>query len=458
MAAFLDKTLTVGILAILVITCLAFGTNEAWSLAIFELLVMLLLVGWVSQCIARKRIVIEIPVTTLPVALLFGLGLVQSLATSDGSGRIHSLSMDVEATRGATIVIGFLLIVFLLSATVFARPDRLATAGNFLAIYGMALALFAIFQYFTSNEHMFWLPNKKPGVGPFVNRNHFAGYMEMLVPFAVALAFKRGLQREFRLFYGFAAVLMGLSIFMSLSRGGIISFLATLLFIVTVIWRQDRQRDYPETRREPGASFFRVPRLQKARAIAGALVILAAIGFGINWIGAEGLVNRTIETLGPVSNSETEVNLFARPEVWKDTLKLIQAHAAFGVGLGAYETVFPMVGRNDGSLVVNYSHNDYLQILADAGVAGGIIALLYMFLIGRAMIFALRTFDPALRTIALGGAAGIFSILVHSVFDFNLQIPANVILFLFLSALLSNIAALARRQKPDDLDTLMRFS
>jgi O-antigen ligase len=282
--------------------------------------------------------------------------------------------------------------------------------------------------------------------------------MEMLVPFAVALAFKRSLQREFRLFYGFAAVLMGLSIFMSLSRGGIISFLATLLFIVLVVWRQDRQRNDAAGAREPGTAFFRVPGMQKVRAIAGAVVILAAIGFGINWIGAEGLVNRAIETAGQVGGNDTEVNLFARPEVWKDTLKLVQAHAYLGVGLGAYETVFPMVGRNDGSLVVNYAHNDYLQILADAGVVGGIIALLFIFLIGRAMVFALRAFDPALRTVALGGAAGIFSILVHSVFDFNLQIPANVILFLFLVALLSNIASLARRQKPDALDTLMRFS
>jgi O-antigen ligase len=454
MIAFLDKALTVGLLATLVIACLAFGTTEAWSLGLFEILVTALLLGWTLYCIARKRIVVEAPITVIPIVLLFGLGLLQSLATRDTGGQIHSLSMDVEATRGATLAIGFLLIVFLLGATMFMRPQRLAAAGNFLAIYGLALALFALFQHFTSNDHMYWLAHKKPGVGPFVNRNHFAGYMEMLGPFAVALAFKRNLRREFRLFYGFAAVLIGLSIFVSLSRGGIISFIAGLIFIAVMIRQEDRRKHDAGARYRPHAFPF-IPNLQKVRAVAGALSILGAIAVGVNWIGAEGLINRAIDTVDPAA---AQKDLYARPEVWKDTLKLIGAHAPLGIGLGAYETVYPIVARNDGSLVVNYSHNDYLQILADAGVAGGIIALLFIGLTGRAMVLALRTFDPALRTVALGCAAGIFSILVHSVFDFNLQIPANVILFLFLLALLSNIAVLARKQKPADLAPLTSFS
>jgi O-antigen ligase len=93
-------------------------------------------------------------------------------------------------------------------------------------------------------------------------------------------------------------------------------------------------------------------------------------------------------------------------------------------------------------MTVEYSHNDYLQILTDSGIVGGVIALWFIVLLFRAVGRAMKSTDPVLRSFALAGGAAIVSVLIHSLFDFNLQIPSNVLLFLVLTAVISRMAAI----------------
>jgi O-antigen ligase len=95
--------------------------------------------------------------------------------------------------------------------------------------------------------------------------------------------------------------------------------------------------------------------------------------------------------------------------------------------------------------VTSQSHNDYLQILADAGILGAIIALLFIFLVARDTLRASRHHNPAMAATALGAASGLFALMVHSLFDFNLQIPSNALLFLVLTSVVSRIAADAKK-------------
>lgn len=117
------------------------------------------------------------------------------------------------------------------------------------------------------------------------------------------------------------------------------------------------------------------------------------------------------------------------------------AHPILGVGLGAFETVYPIYGRGDGSFVIEFAHSDYLQVLSDSGVVGGALALWFIIVIFRSVAAAVKSRDPLVSGFALGGGAGIFAILVHSLFDFNLQIPSNSLLFLVLCAVVSGIGA-----------------
>jgi O-antigen ligase len=105
------------------------------------------------------------------------------------------------------------------------------------------------------------------------------------------------------------------------------------------------------------------------------------------------------------------------------------------VGLGAFQTAYPIYSLSDGSLRVSQAHNDYLQVIADAGVFGGLLAVWFLasvlLSIGRGIVSR----DQFRRGLAIGSGAGIVGILVHSAFDFNLQIPSNALLFLVLVAL-----------------------
>jgi O-antigen ligase len=95
---------------------------------------------------------------------------------------------------------------------------------------------------------------------------------------------------------------------------------------------------------------------------------------------------------------------------------------------------------------VPQAHNDYLQIVADCGVAGGLIALWFLIALFRAFSRGIRSRDPLMIALALASGAGAFGLLVHSVFDFNLQLPSNALLFLLLTAVASNVAASASKE------------
>jgi O-antigen ligase len=126
---------------------------------------------------------------------------------------------------------------------------------------------------------------------------------------------------------------------------------------------------------------------------------------------------------------------------------MIGANPFIGVGLGAYETAYPIYSKDDGAIVlgksfaVDRAHNDYLQVLADCGLVGAVLAVWFIVLIFQAVARGRQSRDPLCRALAIGGGAGIFGLLVHSVFDFNLQIPSNALLFLLLTAAVSQAGA-----------------
>ncbi len=454
MSRALDKVIAVGLLAVVIFTALAFGSNEPWSVGLFQLMIAVLLLMWVVKSVADKRVKISVPALALPIFGLILLGLAQGIAYTGSDGRIRSLSMDVEATRGATLMLFFLLASFIIALNFFVTRERLGAMANVLIVYGLALSVFALMQYFTWDGRIYWTRPTQWSVafGPFVNRNHYAGYMEMLAPLPLALVLARGVRKESWVFYGFAAAIMGLSIFVSLSRGGMVGLMAGMAFVIVMNARfkkrVDRARTNAESRGEHRLSVERSSSRLKRTGAAVACAI--AIAVGVFWIGAEGLVNRAAQSIDQMKSSTDEkAALYFRQEIWKDTLKLFRANPVLGVGLGAYETVFPIYARNDGLFVVNYVHNDYLQALSDGGVVGLGLALLFVVLLFRAIARSLKSSDPLLAGLALGCGAGVFSLLVHSMFDFNLQIPSNALLFLFLSAMISRIAASVDESKAE---------
>jgi O-antigen ligase len=431
------RMIAVGSLLAVAFTALAHGAVEPWSVFVFEAIVLALVAVWAIKIVIDKRLVITIPKAALPVAALALVGLAQSVAFEDGAGRWMSLSKNVEATRGAVTVLIFLLAAFVIAANFFATRERLLALANFLVIYGLAMALFALVQHFTWNGKFYWLRPNTVSIspfGPFVNHNHFSGYIEMLIAVPIALIITRAVGREMRLMCGFAAVMMGIASVMSLSRGGMISLAAEIVFIVFVSLRLARSR-----RQTACGSGARFP-LAASQALA-AVFIAAIIIAGVFWIGADAVINRVTQGQAVSPGAEKESFHSSRGWVWRDTLSMIGSNPLLGVGLGAYGTAFPIYSKSDGSLRVPQAHNDYLQVVADCGVVGGAIAVWFLVVLFRSFATGVRSRDPLLRALALASGAGAFAILVHSVFDFNLQLPSNALLFLLLTAVASVVAA-----------------
>jgi len=274
-----------------------------------------------------------------------------------------------------------------------------------------------------------------------------------LIPLPIALVITRAVKGEVRVLYGFAAAIMGLAAVASLSRGGMISLGATLVFIALVGLRM------PAARRSVRRGKF--PELEGDkqskggfRAVASQIAVVTAlvigIGAGVIWIGADPIIQRVTQGQ-PVEGQSQETFSASRGWIWRDTITMIRANPLLGVGLGAYVTAFNIYTKSDGSMRVPQAHNDYLQIVADCGIVGGLIALWFMIIVFKNVARGIKAREPAVAALALASGAGIFAILVHSLFDFNLQIPSNALLFLVLVAVASSAAAIARASEGSEL-------
>ncbi|MFN0084172.1 MAG: O-antigen ligase family protein [Blastocatellia bacterium] len=442
----ISKIISGGLLALIVFTSLAHGTVEPWSISGFTMAIAGFLILWMIKSILDRKLSVSFPPAFFPLAALFLVGCIQSFAVRDDAGNIVSISYDVEATRMSVEVIGYLAIAMLLAANFLTSRDRLAWFRDFIVVYGLAMAVFGLVQHFTWNGKFFWLiqptgPTPFP-FGPYVNHNHFAGFIEMIAPIPLALILVRAVRGELWMLYGFAGLLMILANVMSLSRGGMISLVAGVMIVILL--------SLPSGARHRSEYFsshkWRVPLLASRFGAVAALVV--SVGFGLWWVGADPVIRRmekgelSLKERGADPRNETFFQ--SRGWIWRDSASMIRANWATGVGLGAFQTAYPIYSRNDGTIFVSQAHNDYLQIAADAGLPGAVLALWFLFVMIRDTSRAVRHRDPAIAGMAIGCAGGAGALLVHSLFDFNLQLPANALLFLVLTAIVSTLADAAK--------------
>lgn len=442
-SAIIDKIILVVLIMTLVLTALAHGTVEPWSIAIFQLFGILLILLAGVKFFFDKKIELSVPMTALPLFALLALGIVQSIAWTTNDGRVNSLSTDVEATRQTVAVIFFVTIVFLLAANSFSSRERLHGLANFLVVYGLVMAVFALIQHFAWNGRFYWIrPNTQSTspFGPFVNHNHFAGYIEMLIPLPLALAIIKSARAEARMFYLFAAAVMCIAVLTSLSRGGMISVAVSAS--VVIVWALNNQSSGKSQAKRSSSKLVGLVR----NAVLVAVIIVGA-GLGLLWVGPDRIAERINQS--GISNNDQRSETFYESRGWilEDTLQMVRANPLLGIGLGAYETAYPIYRKEDRALRVRQAHNDYLQIIADCGIVGGLIAAWFIFTVFRTIRLGARSRDPFIAALALGSAGGIFAMMIHSLVDFNLQLPSNALMFLLLVAVVSNAAVLSSRQE-----------
>ncbi len=447
----LDKFIAGGLLLAVAFTALTHGAVAPWSIAIFELLIILLVVVWLIKSLVEKRFDLKIPATLWPLAAFFVYGLIQSISIKNGAGQISSLSFDPEATRNTVFVLFFLIVSYLIAANFFASEKRLQVLVKFMMTFGFALSVLGLIQFFTKESIFFWSrPEWAKATflnGPFVNYNHFAGYLELIIPLPIALVLT-GAVRQTRMLYGFAAVVMVIAVVFSGSRGGMISLTVALLFIAvaglnyTRVKRSSTEDDPVSNARQ---SFF---SWSLFRNLASVVIIIGAIIGGVIWLGSDPVIDRLSNNDLVSADENAQTFEDARGWIWKNSLTVFRANTVFGTGMGTFETAFPQYSEGypaapDGKLLLfAQSHNDYLQLLADTGLIGASLAFWFIVTVGFAIKRGMDLKDPFRAGLAIGCGGAILSLLIHSVFDFNLQLPSTSLLFLILAAISTNLTAI----------------
>jgi O-antigen ligase len=401
-----NEVILYSLVSILLLAPLAFGAVEVWSTAIVEIAVAILISVWALRQVRSGAVILSGNPIFAPMC---GFGVVVLLQLISGSSAYRHAT-----SSGMMLYAAYACACFLITQTLI-RTTHVRIIATILTGFGSCVALFAVLQSLSSNGKLYWLRAPRFGgwiYGPYVNHNHYAGLMEMLAPIPLVFAFSKYAHGRKRWIAAAAAAFMGATIFLSGSRGGMAAY---ALQIAVFFWFLFRER----TR-------------NGVALVLGAFLLVALLS--VAWIGGSEVTER-ISTIGS-NNKQTEIGSDIRFAIDRDSLHMFAKRPVLGWGLGTFADVYPQFRSFYTNQLVNRAHNDYLELLTDTGIVGFGIGLWFLVATLRPAIRKARTWSGDVNgSVALAALLGISGILVHSFVDFNLQIPANAMLFYVLCAL-----------------------
>jgi len=386
--------------------------------------------GVVRWTLALLPAYVLMQVVPLPVSLVRVLSPVraEAVAALDLIGakvNLTSLSVSPAATFQSFLLVCGYLIIFLLVRELTWRFDH----SGWLAIspivaIGALEAGLGLCQYFGgTGAQVRW--------GTYANHNHYAGFLEMALPFAVVYPVALSRRTRSRGHSPVApalgacgvwalAGLMFAGIVHSFSRMGFVAALSSL-FVMGTLAFGTRQLSWVAASRK--------------RQIVTVGLVAALVLVGFVFLPPDKLILRFAQ-IASVEGLTAE----GRINLWAATIPLIKAYPFFGCGLGGYETAFMRFKAFDPLLTDDFAHNDYLQLLAELGVMGFAIGATLAFSVVRTAVRrAVGSRDPGARYFAVACAGALAAILVHSLADFNLYIPANAMLLVWIAGMTAGL-------------------
>jgi O-antigen ligase len=304
----------------------------------------------------------------------------------------------------------------------------------FQSLYGMA-EVFSGHEMILGRVKRF---NLGSVTGTYVNRNHFAGFLEMIFPLSLGyllvkaryFAMEKGLSLrqkilwfgqeslQWTLLLGLVPAFIGVGLVFSKSRSGI------MVLVVTAVLAAAATASWREFSEEGGEGSERGTKRRSGRIVRLVVMIVLA---AVVWLGIGPVVDRF---------SEMDISYETRRLFYENTLRMIGDFPLAGTGKGTYVDAYAIYEKVDDGLKLSYAHNDYLEFAAENGVvAGGALAAAG---IGLAVWLATmwrRRRSSFAKGIGLGAVLGVTAILIHGFTDFNLQIPANAVYFTGLAML-----------------------
>lgn len=429
--------MTTNILAlILILSVIFFGTVELWSSSVILFLIFSLGLFWIFRgeyrnyktsladklllsiwaCFICYGIFQFLPLPSFLVKLLSpSSSELQTFYSLDKSSAL-SISLSPYATLTELLKIIAFFVVFTIALYNFRNRDNLTGTVKILLVFGFVLAIFAIVQKATWTGEIYWFRKLTAGgtpFGPFVNRNHFAGFAGMLIPLGLGITFIQK-AKEKKILFGFITVIITVSLFLSLSRGGIIGFFSGI-GLFTVLMIQSRVQ---------------------AKKIWVIGIFLAVLASYLIYLGIDPIIERFYKT--DVTGEERLV-------VWSATWLAFTDFWFTGSGLGTFIHVFPLYSPPAVQSIYNHAHNDYLEFILENGMIGTILLTGFMCILIYSVIKSSRKESTGILRIA--SVSSLFTMAVHSIFDFNLHILSNALMF---SLVLGMVAALSQQANNTD--------
>ena len=323
---------------------LAFGGVEEWSQAVLEVGFALLLVFWALRIFSWHQEQIMLSPLFFPL-LAFTLVVAAQLV-------FHKTASEYDTRMQLQLLLVYLILLLLLPQAYY-RMNHWRGLLWFLMSLGFFVSVFGILQHLTFNGKLYWFREMRYGgypFGPYVNRNHFAGFAELLIPVALVPLVLGKVRRERLFLVGLFALVPIVALFLSASRGGIISFAVELVVLFPLLL---------------------IRRIRTKYMFAGGVLVLCAM-LAVSWIGVHQVLGTVQEYPGAgCHGGQTCVHA---PDTWHIFLD----HPYLGTGLGTLQMVFPPYETLYDGKIVNHSHNDYLEALAETGIPGGLCCVWFL--------------------------------------------------------------------------------
>ena len=424
-----------GIILLIIFPPLVLGAVESRHITSIQIILIALWCIWLVKTFVKGSFTyIQTPVD-LPMALFIGLGCV-NLLTSTAT---HSTENELY------LLVNYVVLYFILVQQL-KTTRRILGLASIILLIGSGETLFGLFQYLGGATTV--LGRMTPNIGTlnatYMNHNHFAGFLILIIPIALGLLIGVS-HHEKRIFFVLLTCLLGTGLILTLSRGGILSLMvASGCFFLCLAVKM----------RQTGASrfFLTLP-----------LLLVLCIGLLIGWIGISRISHRGIfETFLP---SQEILEEEIRIPLWRNSLELVKESPLAGSGLGTFEYVSLRYRPEEIPLEKHAyrAHNDYLELLIEMGIPGLLVVLWGIWRFSRYILKGYFRYNNSLLTaLLLGGFTSCLAMFIHSFFDFNLQIPANALLFFTVLALTSATLQLLnlryeRSQKKYTITTSWQF-
>ena len=430
------------------------GSNWPWSWVVLQMLVFSTAIGWLLLYRKGKAVLSRPFIQAKPVIIMLGIwlcwvliqalplpaslveflspysaSLTQQAARVVGSDSdFITISVDPYQTFQKFMLTAALVMFFLLALVLLNSPNRIKLtlwvvvySALFQAAFGSLMTLSGVeYHLFGPKEHFLGV-----ATGTFISRTHLAGYLVMSLAVGIGLLLsqikaesRQNLRQQLRDWVGLMLdkkmrlriilAILVIGLVMTRSRMGNSAFFISLL-VCSFLWV------FASGRR---------PRTSVILLFLSLIVIdLYIVG---TWFGFDKVVERL---------ENTSVESESRDEVAKSLLRAIPEFGLSGSGLGTFKTVYPNFKDKDIRISYLYAHNDYLQFVLEGGLAVMLLFTVVLVTIYNAYRAMRARKEPLYRGLGFASLMGVIAILIHSTVDFNLQIPANAMMFMLLLSL-----------------------